>query len=454
MRQRLMLLLVFGCIAALAGLGVTQLVSASHSSRPLRPESVNKPCVVETPGVDGAHFLDTLLAAELSDGVDVVGASYYRSGQLVVVLHAITANCQPASGFGDHGTVTLITSGSSFSEIDAMSATSNRQLLLAGNDGSDEIVGRLKDDGQIDAAFGSDGWMRFRPREKPVAAMIAPTYQATSISQAPSGMIFVGANDGQAHCCVESFVSELSARGTLVGSFGEYGSVALSQLQGSYVTKVFPQATGVLVAGQSEGMGCGGPIIVRLNGTGGLDRAFASHLAASLQASFASDMLFVPVLIPGRNGAFVLLGDDMASCSLNPHPASHGTGLEFTGDGHLDRSFANLGRLNFASDNAVGLSTTWGTRLESGRLLLVTVAYSSPESGTAVGLRIREFLGQGRVEKAFGHEGIVNLDNKKLVAMLNDYDISSPVAIIPAPDQGELIAVASTRQIDLFRLHI
>jgi hypothetical protein len=418
---------------------------------PPRPGSVSSPCVAGTPGVDDAYAFDTVLAAELPDGVDVVGASHYRPGQLVVVLHAITASCHPASGFGDHGTVALTTSGSSLSEIDAMSATKDGQLLLAGSDGSNEIVGRLLGDGRIDTSFGSDSWMRFRPPEKPVAVSNAPGYQATSISQAPSGMVFVGANDGQAHCCVESFVSELTPRGILVGSFGERGSVALPQLQGSYTTSVFPQATGVLVAGQYEGMGCGGPMIVRLNGTGGLDRAFDSHLAASLKASLAPDVLFTPVVVPGRNGTFDLLGDAVASCALNPHPPSQGLGLEFTGDGYLDRSFGNLGRLSFASDEDIG-NGTWGTRLENGRLLLVTIAYSSLRSGTAVGLRVREFLGTGRVADAFGHGGVVNLNNKAIAAILNDQDISPSVAIIPAPDQGELITVASVRQIDVVRL--
>jgi hypothetical protein len=448
MRRRLMSLLVCGCVAAFAGLGVAQLASTPPSPR---PGSVSRPCFVGTPGVDDAYSFDTLLAAELSDGVDVVGTSHYRSGQLVVVLHGITPNCHPAPGFGDHGTATLTTSGSSLlSEIDAMSATNDGQLLLAGTDGSNEIVGRVQANGHIDTAFGSDGWMRFQPPEKPVAVVVAPGYQATSISQASSGMVFVGANDGQAHCCIESFVSELTPRGILVGSFGEHGSVALPQFQGSYTTNVFPQATGVLVAGQYEGMGCGFPMIVRLDGKGGLDRAFDSSLAASLKVSLAPDVLFVPVLLPGRNGTFALLGDDAASCPLNPQPPSHGLGLEFMGDGYLDRSFGTLGRLKFASDDDIG-NGTWGTRLENGQLLLVTIVYSSLKSGTAVGLRVREFLGTGRVDDAFGHGGIVNLDNKAIAAM-NDQDISPSVAMIPAPDQGELIAVASVRQIDVVRL--
>jgi hypothetical protein len=451
MRPRLMSLLVCGCVAALAGLGVAQLASTPRSPRPPRPGSVSRPCVVGTPGVDDEYPFDTLLAAEVSDGVDVIGASYDRSGQLVVVLHGITPNCHPAPGFGNHGTVTLTMWGSPPSEIDAMSATNNGQLLLAGTDGSNEIVGRLQGNGHIDAAFGSDGWTRFRPPEKPVAAVNALGYQATSISQAASGMVFVGANDGQAHCCIESFVSELTPRGILVGSFGEHGSVALPQFQGSYTTNVFPQATGVLVAGQYEGMGCGFPMIVRLDGKGGLDRAFDSNLAASLKASLALDVLFVPVLLPGRNGTFALLGDDAASCPLNPQPPSHGLGLKFMGDGYLDRSFGNLGRLTFASDDDIG-NGTWGTPLENGQLLLVTIVYSSLKSGTAAGLRVREFLGTGRVNDAFGHGGIVNLDNKAIAASLNDQDISPSVAIIPAPDQGELIAVASVRQIDVVRL--
>jgi hypothetical protein len=56
------------------------------------------------------------------------------------------------------------------------------------------------------------------------------------------------------------------------------------------------------------------------------------------------------------------------------------------------------------------------------------------------------------VANAFGHGGVVNLNNKAIAAILNDQDISPSVAIIPAPDQGELITVASVRQIDVVRL--
>jgi len=60
---------------------------------------------VAAPEIKGP--IPSLLDTELPDGTVVLGGSYVKAGKLVTVLQAVSPNCQPAQGFGVHGTATV-----------------------------------------------------------------------------------------------------------------------------------------------------------------------------------------------------------------------------------------------------------------------------------------------------------------------------------------------------------
>ena len=84
-------------------------------------------------------------------------------------------------------------------------ATTDGKILLGGGIGPDLVVGRLLADGRVDAGFGNSGWARLQAPVKPPPGMFSG-YAISSLALGPAGIIYLGGNDGTAHCCVEDFV--------------------------------------------------------------------------------------------------------------------------------------------------------------------------------------------------------------------------------------------------------
>ena len=96
--------------------------------------------------------------AELPDGSIVVGTTHQYNGMVSLVLRRVTQDCRVVRTFGNNGTASVGTSGSS-GEIDVIHALPNGDLLVAGSASEYvELVGRLLPNGQVDHSFGTDGW--------------------------------------------------------------------------------------------------------------------------------------------------------------------------------------------------------------------------------------------------------------------------------------------------------
>ena len=146
--------------------------------------------------------------------------------------------------------------------------------------------------------------------------MPPPSFTATSIAIWPSASIFLGADDGDAHCCVHDFVSELTSEGTPAAAFGDGGSVLLPTFTGSYATQVSVNGDGSLYSlGEYEGSGCGGPSIARVEPNGSLDRRFDASVARTIKTAVSKQERFTPTLVARPpSGAFALVGGLDRTC--------------------------------------------------------------------------------------------------------------------------------------------
>ena len=400
-------------------------------------------CQVPAPEIAGA--IPALLDTEMPDGTVVLGGSYLRAGKLVTVLHAMLPGCQPAQGFGVHGTATVTLAVRSTSAvIDVIEATPDGELLLGGGVGPYVVVGRALADGRIDTGFGISGWSRLQAPVKPPPGMFTG-YAITSLAFGPSGTLYVGGNDGTAHCCVEDFVGALSSGGRLERSFGNDGWATLPGLAGSYQTEIFPGASGILVMGFVMYTGCGGAVLARLDVRGRVDETFDASVRRSLTSATTRYALLGPALYLRPGGGFALVGDLMASgCGPSvPKLAGKGLALGFLANGHIDPSFGTAGRTEFTYD---GSSGTWAVPLPDGSTVVVTEQVPEGDYGAPRTLKVREMSAAGRFSSTLCGSGTCTI-SLSWAAALNSYPAVDAMA---SPDGPAVIVVAAKQRAKVY----
>jgi hypothetical protein len=422
---------------ARADVGATGSVVATATALPS--------CQVPAPQVTGP--MPSLLDTELPDGTLVLGGSDVRAGKLVTVLHAVLPNCQPDDSFGVHGTGTVsLAVHSTLAVINVIEATTDGKVLLAGGIGPDLVVGRLLADGRLDAGFAQAGWARLQSPARPPTGMFSG-YAITSLAFGPSGMIYLGGNDGTAHCCVEDFVGALSPSGTVDRSFGNGGWAVLPTLDGSYDTEIFPGTSGVLVMGFVMYTGCGGPVLARLDGHGHPDKTFDATVRASLASATARYVLIGPALYPRPGGAFALVGDLIPSgCQSQPSKlVGKGLALGFRSNGKIDPSFGTAGRTAFTY---YGSSGTWAVPLPDGPTVVVTDEVPEGDYGAPSTLKVRELSRAGRFKAAPCSSGTCAIS----VSWASGAHSYPAIDAVAAPDGSAVIVVAAKGRADVYRV--
>jgi len=402
-------------------------------------------CQVPAPQVTGPVPL--LLDTELPDGALVLGGSNLRAGKLVTVLHAVLPDCQPDQGFGVHGTDAVsLAVHSATAVIDVVEATSDGKVLLGGGIGPDLVVGRLLADGRLDTGFGAAGWARLQSPARPPTGMFSG-YAISSLALGPSGMIYLGGNDGTAHCCVEDFVGALSPSGGLDHSFGNAGWAILPALDGSYDTEIFPGASGILVMGFVMFTGCGGPVLARLDGRGRLDETFDATVRRSLASATARYVLIGPALYSRPGGGFALVGDLIPTGCQSPAPKLVGKGLALglRENGSIDPSFGTAGRTGFTYS---GSSGTWAVPLPDGSTVVVTDEVPEGDYGAPRTLKVRELSAGGHLKSALCGSGTCTI-NMSWASGPNSYPAINATA---APDGSAVIVVAAKERAEVYRV--
>jgi hypothetical protein len=398
-----------------------------------------KPCSIRMGGLGPlrSDYGGTGLLAELNDGSVVVGAAHTHHSKLEIVLRRVSQDCHVVSSFGNNGTETITVEHAGGGIIDVLSATPDDRLLLAGTDGSHELVGRLLANGTVDSSFGTDGWTRFRPRLK--SPGMPSSRLATSIAIRPSGTIVLGGNTYTAHCCTLDYVSELGANGALVSSFGRDGTVVVPKIAGSYITDVAANADGSVYAFvEYLGSGCGYPALVRIRRDGSLDSHFDAAMARTFKRVAPTGFTFTPTLTGGGKGNFALVGSSDKMCPVfTSHPPS-GLAVGVLPSGRLDASFGRSGLTHFPTP-AYGYENPPTLRFPSGRIAVAT--FTSNAKGRPTGDAVTwlssggSFAGTRRIPKA-------RLPRHSIL-----------LGLLPAPNSAVWLVVGSGKEIELIPVH-
>jgi hypothetical protein len=443
---------LLGALAALTMSGqFAGQVTAQPASRQAQPDvaasaGILPSCQVAAPEITGP--VPSLLATELPDGNVVFGRSHVRGGKLVTVLHAVLPNCRPVPGFGVHGTATVtLTVHSATAVIDVIEATAAGKMLLGGGIGPYLVVGRLLADGRVDVGFGTSGWDHLQVPVKPANGFFSG-YSVNSLAFGPSGTLYVGGNDGAAHCCVQDFVGALSPNGLVQRSFGNDGWAIVDALSGSYETEVFPGANGILVMGFVMFTGCGGPVLARVDARGRPDETFDASVRQSLaKATTARYVLVGPAVYLRPGGGFGLVGDLTPSGCGPTVPKLEGKGLAlgFRGGGGIDPSFGTAGRTMFSFEGSAG---AWAVPLPDGSTVVVTEQVPQGDYGAPRSLEVRELSAAGRFNWALCISGTCTL-GLTWASAPNSYPAIDAMA---APGGPVVIVVAAKGRAEIYRV--
>ena len=394
-------------------------------------------CTLPMSGLGSLRYTGGLLA-EMSDGSLVVGVAREHGRTLTVALHRVNASCGRVTSFGTDGVATVsITAktgpfGYFDTSIDVIAADPNGGLILGGSQGHRELVGRLLENGRLDGSFGHGGWARIDSHERSTR-YFSPYASVTSIAFTPSGSVLLGGNDGGAHCCARSLVTEITKTGAVVTSFGSAGTVIVPKMAGSYTTQLAPNSDGsVYVYVEYEQSGGSNVEVVRLRADGSLDRRFDATVARSILRVASANFRFTPTLVPGSGGTFALVGGLDKNTLFGPPEVSTGVEVSVEPSGHIH------GKTRFSSSR-YEFDNPAAVRLPSGGIVAAAGVYHSEPRPPYDSLRTV-------LIQSFSPDGSKAGRARIRASMIPPH--GHIVGLVPAP-KGAWVAMANTQEFEL-----
>lgn len=302
-------------------------------------------------------------------------------------------------------------------------------------------MGRLLADGKPDLRFGTDGWTALRPPDSLAVSAAQPNDpEATAVLRMPSGDLYVSGNNGIAHCCVQSLVTELSPSGQILTSFGSNGWAKVFE-PGVYNTTLLSVPNGLLVAGTVVFGGCGGPVLTLLS-SHGQPEPFGAAGSTSLSLS-PPGALFSAAVYPRPDGGIGIVGNFNPDCDGSQGGFGLNEGL--TSDGSHDPSFGSGGEVHFSDDGAWWV---WAVPTPAGGVVLATEVIPERSPFIPERMDLREFLRNGSPDHHFGSAGLepFNLGQASHMAQYPN------IAVIAGPGNVFVVLIGSARLTEIFRI--
>ncbi len=310
----------------------------------------------------------------LGDGTIVVAGSSFAFGPLTGFVMMLDADGHPLSTFGTDGLATFQGYYFHSLEIDA-----DGKIVVAGEQvasgQSRGYVGRLLQDGTLDASFGSGGGVLLEP---PVAG---DNNYITSLAMDDRGAIVVGgAYEDNVNFSSEFSLARLDASGQLDTSFDGDGwrvfRVPGDASTFNGIDRLLLTSSGgiVIAAHHDDGMGGTGIVLGRLDSSGADDASFGSNGYQALTVApdawnrYASSMLWMP---DGK----LLVGVTYASPGKQDFIA-----VRTSADGALDTSFGNAGMVDFDLAPDGVYSDLTAMTLQDGKPILAGGAKRDPNA--------------------------------------------------------------------------
>ena len=342
-----------------------------------------------------------------------------------VLLLAAAAAAQPGSldpAFGTDGRVTLSTGlDDGTSQVLALG---DGGAIVAGVRGSEAVAYRLRADGTLDAAFGSDG----------VAAVDfggSRSVVATAARLGDGSVLLVGATataDDEADAGV---IAKLTPDGALDGAFGSGG---IARVGGASTTGTLLVGLRAADDGRLLAVGSGrrgettGVVSARFSADGQLDTTFGADGIAFAEVD-------APLLLSGvvdADGAAVVAGGrDVPGSFLELDPIV----VRVTAAGALDTSFGDGGVRSFETGSPLALVQGL-LRDASGRLVATGLGLDfATGSGEMVVARLSS---GGDLDAGFGAGGVVRTTANRAIAQGGRGALQADGKVLVAGVAGDL----------------
>jgi beta-propeller uncharacterized protein DUF5122 len=457
-------ILLAGCSAPQSSVsstaGLRLLPAQVRLSATLADQSCNRGHGVILPvNVSKSTLQSTLLRAlSLPDGDVLVGTDSDQpppSGQVArLVIRALTAKCTLDARFGIHGVDVVAlpaTTDHGYSTVNGWAPDGNG-VVLAGSTATNGYVMELAANGSVDARFGTHG----------AVTLITPhpsSYGSNmdNVAVAPSGQIIVGADDGNAHYLMATYVARLDPSGALDRSFGS-GGWSQTLATGALMQQVAVQSDGsvlAVVTGIDTGGGTADVYELDVHGsvvssfTSDLGRAFSEINVEGTFQTLSQVGYFDDGMVPLSGGSFELVGTG----ALNAAGADpmYMMALRLTSGGNLDPSYGNAGLM---SRREVDGGTVAALLMPDGDTVFVDEPWITPRRpiyGSNGTLRLTFLTPTGSLDESKpGHGVAIVLEPDLLAGTISAYATGDSAAAATGDDI--LVVVATTVGIDVLGL--
>jgi len=394
-------------------------------------------------------------ALSLPNGNVLVGTESAQpppSGQVArLVIRALTPNCTLDARFGDHGVDVVdlpAISDHGYSTWNGWAPDGNG-VVLVGATATNGYVMKLAANGSVDVRFGTHG----------VATPVTPHpsssgSQVDKVAVAPTGQILVGADDGNAHCCVATYVARLGTDGILDRSFGS-GGWSQTLATGASMQRVVVRSDGSVLAVLS-GIDTGGGTVhvFELNPQGSVVSSFTDDFDRALSDLDLDDPsprlteggYFDDDMVPLADGSFELLGTG-ARNGAGAEPM-YMMALRLTSDGNLDRSYGSDGSTSMPEVDGGELAVLL---MPDGDTVFVDEPWIAPQTplyGSNGTLRLTFLKPNGSLDTSKAGHGVAVVPAPNLLAgTIPAY--SSGQSSAAATGDDVLVVVATTAGIDV-----
>jgi hypothetical protein len=380
---------------------------------------------------DSILHSEGLMATRLTRGVLVVGVAEYKSHTLV--LHAYRSGCGVDNAFGRNGTARVVYPGQGgMSFLSSITSDGRGGFFVDGSQNGQWFIGDFGASGHLVASFGHGGWVTLTP-PGPVDTGLSASAGTMVVT---TNALYVSGSNDQAHCCVQSYVSEVTRSGVPVNSFGADGWVAVLPV-GGFVANFFLLANGNLGLGGSVVYGgCGDSYLEELTPSGQPVAGF-SPAAALANFELPNDISIVTAYPSGSEMG--LIGEVVAPCDGNGPYTQFGETALLTAAGTLGAGSGQ--RLPYVEPETVTV-----VPVSKARTLVAFESYGRVNAPQA--LVLREFSVSGASISSFGHNGSVSF----AVSAVDEGDDQAQEFVLGGPHGSVLVLVGSSHHVVIEQL--
>ena len=330
----------------------------------------------------------------------------------VAVAAVLLVTGHRGGGFGSGGKAAGPLTGASWEFASALVLQPDGKLVVVGcrcpppgeNMDDSLVIARYDRNGRLDDTFGSGGTVK---------ASIGSAAAAWALVRQPDGKLVAAASSGKG-AASRFALTRYSAVGRPDRSFGDGGTVTTAIGRGAAAEALVLQPDGKLVAAGYSGAGFA---LARYDRHGRLDPSFGS--GGTVTTSIGKGAVAHALLLQ-PDGKLVAAGSSGSS------PNRRLALARYDRNGHLDPSFGSGGTTAIPiGKDAVAQALV---RRPDGKLVVAGHGGSH-----AFEFALARFGGDGRLDPAFGHRGVVTTDVG---------DSAGAAALVLQPD-GRLVAAGS-----------